>query len=123
MLNSFWGKFAQRTNMTQVEMVTDEDRYFELLLSDAVEVQNMRFVNDEAIEVHFVHTEDFIPPNAKTNVVLAAFTTAHARLKLYSVLEGLEERVLYFDTDSIIYLSREGEWEPDTGDYLGQLTS
>lgn len=66
--------------MTQVEMITDENRYFELLLSDAVEVQNVRFVNDEAIEVHYVHTEDFIPPNAKTNVVLAAFTTAQARL-------------------------------------------
>ena len=33
--------------------------------------------------------------NGKTNVVIAAFTTAHARLKLYSVLEQLDRRVLY----------------------------
>ena len=109
--------------MTQVELINDAERYFDLLTSDAVEVQNARFVNDEIIELHYVHTEDFIPSNAKTNVILAAFTTAHARLKLYSVLEGLGTRVLYYDTDSVIYVSREGEWEPEIGDYLGQLTS
>jgi hypothetical protein len=35
--------------------------------------------------------------------VLACFTTAHARLHLYETLQPLGERVLYFDTDSIIY--------------------
>lgn len=89
--------------MTQVEMIKDPERYFDLLTSDAVEVQNLRVVNDEVIELHYVHANDFIPPNSKTNVVLAAFTTAHARLKLYSVLENLEERVLYFDTGKLKY--------------------
>lgn len=84
--------------MTQVEIVKDPDRYFDLLTSDAVEVQNVRFVNEEIVEMHYIHARDFIPVNAKTNAVLAAFTTAHARLKLYSVIEGLNERVLYFDT-------------------------
>jgi len=95
---SFWGKFAQRTNMTQVEMVKEPERYFDLLTDDSVEVQNVRFVNDEMMEMHDIHSKDFIPANAKTNSVLAAFTTAHARLKLYSILEALNERVLYFDT-------------------------
>jgi len=84
--------------MTQVEIVKDPERYFDLLTSDAVEVQNVRFINDEMVEIHYLHANDFIPANAKTNAVLAAFTTAHARLKLYSVLEELNERVLYFDT-------------------------
>ena len=55
---------------------------------------------------------------------IAAYTTAQARLKLYSFLERLGERVLYYDTDSIIYLSREGsaEYELPLGDYLGDLT-
>lgn len=42
-LSSFWGKFAQRSNMTQVQMINDPERYFDLLTSDAVEVQNARF--------------------------------------------------------------------------------
>ncbi|CAB4025195.1 DNA polymerase [Paramuricea clavata] len=57
----------------------------------------------------------------KANVVIAAFTTAHARLKLYGILEQLNRCVLYFKTDSVIYVLRDGEWEPRTGSYLGKL--
>ena len=49
------------------------------------------------------------------------FTLSHA--KLYFVLELLQQRVLYFDTDSIIYTSKPGEWNPPLGDYLGELTN
>ncbi len=61
--------------------------------------------------------------NFNTNVVLAAFVTAQARLKLYSEIEKLGERVLYFDTDSIIFISKENEYEPSTGEFLGDLTN
>ncbi|TWW60970.1 hypothetical protein D4764_05G0010600 [Takifugu flavidus] len=51
-----------------------------------------------------------------------AFTTAHARLKLYSYLEKLQDRVFYIDTDSLIYLVKEGEKPLELGNYLGDLT-
>ena len=35
----------------------------------------------------------------------------------------LDDRVLYFDTDSCIFISKEGFWEPELGDYLGDLTN
>ena len=35
---------------------------------------------------------------------MACFTTSHARLMLYDKLDYLQEKVLYFDTDSIIYI-------------------
>jgi hypothetical protein len=44
------------------------------------------------------------------------------RLKLYSYLEILQRRVLYFDTDSVIYLSETGAHLLPLGDYLGELT-
>lgn len=55
--------------------------------------------------------------------MLAAFTSAFARLKLYSVLEKLQDRVLYYDTDSVIFVTRGDEWKPKLGDNLGELTS
>ena len=116
-------KFAQRPNMTQVRLISDPAEYFDLLSSDKVNVTDANFINDEIIEVHYENTDEFIEANGKTNVVIAAFTTAHARLKLYSVLAQLDRRVLYFDTGSIIYVSKEGEWEPPTGSYLGELTN
>ena len=116
------GKFAQRPNMTQVRLISDPAEYFDLYSCDKVNVTDANFINDEIIEVHYENTDEFIEANGKTNVVIAAFTTAHARLKLYSVLDQLDRRILYFDTDSIIYVSKEGEWEPPTGSYLGELT-
>jgi hypothetical protein len=44
----------------------------------------------------------------KSNVYIAAFVTAYARLRLYSALELLGRRVCYFDTDSVVYVSEDG---------------
>ena len=107
----------------KVTLISDPAEYFDLLSSDKINVTDANFINDEIIEVHYENTDEFIEANGKTNVVIAAFTTAHACLKLYSVLAQLDRRVLYFDTGSIIYVSKEGEWEPPTGSYLGELTN
>ena len=64
----------------------------------------------------------FVEESGKTNVVIAAYTTTRARLKLYSYLEQLGPRALYADTDSVVYTSRTGEWKPELGDYLGDIT-
>lgn len=52
---------------------------------------------------------------------IAAFTTCHARMKLYKELNRLQKDILYFDTDSIIYKTT-GENDPPLGNYLGDLT-
>ena len=59
----------------------------------------------------------------KTNEVIASFTTCWARLKLYDVVDFLGERVLYMDTDSVIFKAKEGDSMPSLGDYLGELTN
>lgn len=64
--------------------------------------------------------EEVIPSNT-TNIFTAAFTTAWALLELYKYLEQLQEQVLDFDTDSIIYLGREGLPQVETGPFLGQM--
>ncbi|KAM9364765.1 uncharacterized protein KZ484_010936 [Pholidichthys leucotaenia] len=48
--------------------------------------------------------------------------TAHVHLKLYGYLEKLQERVLYIDTDSLIYVVKNGEMPLELGNYLGDLT-
>ena len=66
--------------MPQVELVKDPERYFQLLTCQSTQVKNIQFVNNECVEVHYTRGDDFIPTSDKTNVVIAAFTTAHARL-------------------------------------------
>ena len=47
--------------------------------------------------------ETFMTPKAKANVVIAAFTTSHARLRLFKTMERLGmERLLYYDTGNFV---------------------
>ncbi|XP_071964130.1 uncharacterized protein [Antedon mediterranea] len=123
MLNSFWGKFGQRENLTRIKYTQDPNEVYDILSNPRVVVHDLNFVNDDLAEIKYEDEEQFVEVNRKVNVVIAAFTTALARLKLYELLEKLQERVLYYDTDSVIFVSKPGVWDPPLGDYLGQLTT
>ena len=118
----FLGKFAQRSNLTKTKMVTEPKEFFQFFDPAKYEVSDARLVNDETVEVHYKEKDEFAEQNDKVNIVIAAFTTAYARLKLYDLLDLLQERVLYYDTDSVIYVHEPGKPDPPLGNYLGDLT-
>lgn len=122
MLNSFWGKFGQRANLEQVDFVTEPNIYFDKLTSDQEVVTAVNYVSNDMIEMRWKYAESFANSNTNTNVVIAAYTTAQARLKLFSYLDNLGQRALYADTDSVIFTAKDGEWKPVLGDYLGDMT-
>ena len=123
MLNSMWGKFGQRQNKTQVEEFNDPPKFHSFLNSDTLDVRHVSVVNDDIVEVHYQLQEEDIPVSPNLNVFVACFTTCWARLRLYEALELLGQRVLYFDTDSVICLEEPGQPNPPLGDYLGHFTS
>ena len=90
-LNSFYGKFGQRTNLKKTKFVTDVASLYKL------------FTDPSKVVTEYKHSEDFEPLSVNTNVVIAAFCTSWARLKLWSVMNKLGSNVLYHDTDSIIF--------------------
>ena len=118
----FVGKFAQRLNLSKTKEVTEPKDLYAYLNSDQYEVKDVQMLNDETVEIQYVEKEGFVEENDKVNIVIAAFTTAYARLKLYDLLDLLQERVLYYDTDSVVYVHEPGKPDPPLGDYLGDLT-
>ena len=108
--------------MTQTKRVTEPKELFEYLDSDQYEVSEALMVNDETVEIQYTNKDEFVEEKGKVNIVIAAFITAYARLKLYDLLDLLQERVLYYDTDSVIYVHEPGKSDPPLGDYLGDLT-
>ena len=118
----FIGKFAQRLNLSKNERVTEPKEFYAYLDSDQYIVKEAQMINDETVEIHYLEKEGFVEENKKVNIVIAAFTTAYARLKLYDLLDLLQERVLYYDTDSVVYVHEPGKPDPQLGDYLGELT-
>ena len=123
MLNSMWGKFGQRLNKTQVRAFDDPHQFHQFLDTDTLDVRNVFVINDDKVEVHYQYQDKNIPVSPNLNIFVAAFTTCRARLKLYEALEQLGERVLYYDTDSVLFLQDQGQTNPDVGNYLGEFTS
>lgn len=109
--------------MEQVDYITEPAAFFAMLNSDTQDVTYINFVNEETVEMRWKYVDEFVEISDKTNVIIAAYTTAQARLKLYGYLDMLGDRLLYCDTDSIVFSSRPGEPEPPLGDYLGDLTN
>ena len=108
--------------MPQIKYISEPAEYFDMLTSDQILVMGIHFVSDEMVEMRYQYKEEFVEESESTNIFMAANTTAQARLKLYSYLEQLGPRALYADTYSVVYTSRPGEWKPELGDYLGDLT-
>ena len=122
-LNSLWGKLAQRDNMTKTEYVSDPSVYFELVTNPLKKVKNVEVFGEQFLLINWEDLESIVEPHACSNVVVGSFVTAQARLKLYGVLHQLDKRVLYFDTDSIIYIHKPELWNPEIiNNRLGEWT-
>ena len=122
MLNSFWGRFGMNTNKTQYMIISNPAQWFEMLSDNQYIIHNADLSHPGYIQVFYSHNISMYDEGCQTSVTLAAFVTCQARLKLYGELKKLDSRVLYFDTDSILYVSKKDEYEPALGDYLGDFT-
>lgn len=80
----------------------------QFLDSDQNDIRYVSPLTEERAEVDSKKEHDDRGVSPNFNVFIAAFTTCWAWLRLYEVLELLDERVLYFDTDSVIFLHRLG---------------
>ena len=123
-MNSLFGKFAQRNNLPQTELINQIERFFELMFSNRYQITYFTFISHDIALVQFKDGRDFISlPNKTSNVFISSFITSFARLQLYSYLEQLDENlILYCDTDSLIYVSPTGEHILELGSHLGELT-
>ena len=79
-------------------------------------------MNQDVLYVRFAYSKMVRRDNPNINVVLAAYTTCMARLHLSSLMNPLGERIIYVDTDSIIFVTRDNWYEPLPGPLLGELT-
>jgi len=123
LLNGFWGKLAQRENQAKTTIIDQPHVLLEFLANPSLEVEGMQEINETKIVVNWCYKEEAADMLTFTSVPIASYVTAQARLKLYSYLEKLGERVMYYDTDAVIFTSREDtdEWTVPTGSYLGDM--
>ena len=121
-LNSLWGKFGQRLNLTQTKYVMKPQEFYNVLLDDTVDDLYIQFLTDDMVQMNYNLKNKFVDNHNNTNIFVAAFTTSHAREMLYGVLDKLGDQVLGYDTDSCWYVDKPEGNVIETGDSLGDLT-
>ena len=108
--------------MAQTKYVTEASEFYELLLDNKLDNLNIQLINDDMVQMTYNFKDQFVDNSKNTNICIACFTTSHARLMLYNKLDRLQEKVLHFDTDSIIYVDN-GTKVAKTGDMFGEMTN
>ena len=100
----------------------DPAHLFSLISDATLDISTLRLCTDDILEAVYTSVKDNDVKGTKTNIFVVAFNTCHARLKLYEYLDTLQQQVLYYDTDSVVYKWRPGQPSIATGDFLGDIT-
>ena len=110
--------------MSKKAEVTSRLEFLKLITDDKLDIEAVIELSDERLVVTYKLKEDFVEGGGSSNVIIAAFTTAQARLKLYDLISKLGDRCCYFDTDSVFWINRFGsnDYTPPVGTFLGDLT-
>uniref|UniRef100_A0A914PEI1 DNA-directed DNA polymerase n=1 Tax=Panagrolaimus davidi TaxID=227884 RepID=A0A914PEI1_9BILA len=121
MANSLWGKLAQRSNLSKIE-ITKSAQAFHILMNDnTIEVLDITHINESTDRLVTRKKEEFQAEGKTTCLPVACFVTSQARLKLYEFMEQVDGLILYVDTDSIFYVLRHLAIPVEEGIYLGQM--
>lgn len=93
-------------------MLNMASKLFGLLHGNEIEVNSTLPVNDETLNVSWLYRPKALESSWSTNVVVAAFMTTQSRLKLHKFRQTHKvPRMLYYDTDSGIYVGRPGIYD------------
>ena len=127
MMNSAWGKHAQRPIMPEVAIWSCKENteeifnFFENCSANNYEFHNGTFLNEDSIMYKYSVSGKNTRPDLHGGYLPAAlFVPAYGRLQLWEQLQKLDKRVLMNDTDSIVYIYDPDLYNIPEGGLLGQ---
>ena len=122
LINSLWGRFGLRRDLPMHVFVSDANEICEVMDRQEHTITNLLPMHENIVLMTYKKSDpDFYEMNNDANIYIAACTTAYGRIELYQKMKMLQERVVYCDTDSIIYIH--GQNDLQTGPFLGELTN
>jgi len=106
-LNALWGKFAQKSSKAQHTTVYGMQQFLDLWNDKKIQQSSCMFreISPGVYKASYNLKEEFIEPVRHGNIFIAAKVTETARCVLHrQMLRIGPERIIYCDTDSIIFL-------------------
>lgn len=127
MINSAWGKHAQRPIMPEADIfdfATDMNRvydFFQNLTSRVYTFKDSIVLSENKVMYRFQKDGSTANPDLHGGYLPAAlFVPAYGRMQLWEQLHKLGKRVLMCDTDSIVYIKDPNGYNIPQGDMLGE---
>lgn len=125
-LNSLWGKLCQRPQFDFTQHVSLDD-FLRLEEEEELGLYDPKLklkINDDSWFVRGKYTQktqtlQLQENRRKVSPAIGSFITMYGRTMLLEQMERLGKRVLYHDTDSIVYERREGDYNIPLGKCLG----
>ena len=77
-LNSFYGKFGQKSNMKKTVYITEYEKLYNLLTDRTRKIKDFHMLDVAMVAVEYVQNANVIETNTKTNVVVASFCMSYA---------------------------------------------
>ena len=127
MLNCLWGKLAQDDEQrTNTKIVYDKQTWLrEIYNNPCINQKTIRYraMAGGAYTCYYHENKEYAKPNKRVNVYLASAVTAWARCILhYQMKEVGPDKVLYCDTDSVVFLKSRQDTREFVGRGLGKWT-
>jgi len=124
LLNSLWGKFAQKADHTNIEYTRTPLQFHKLLKDPTLEIIDVCHLNENLDRVQTRKKTALQKAPYTNNIPVAAFVTSHARLFLFErfmEVDAVGGTLLYGDTDSALYAMPTNGPRIKEGNALGQM--
>ena len=125
-LNSLYGKFSMRNNLSHTKVIVEPSEFFDLFLDQRYEVQYFMPVSENAMRVCYKERKEYVEEHNVSNIIISLFVTSYGRLVLYDYMRQVQDTpgagVLYTDTDSICYFYEIGNDPITEGKFLGDMS-
>lgn len=125
--NCGWGKHCQAAIKDQKILANygakdGEERVYAMYANVSTGISSLKNVTPFTDNVFcYTFTEDTAKPNlANSYLAAGAHVPDYGRLTLWKQMHALGKRVIYNDTDSVVYHYVPGEYEVEQGDMWGQ---
>jgi hypothetical protein len=106
-LNCLWGKLCQKSATENEMFIFGYKQYMEILCHFKIEQKSLKFrhLNGNVFKVRYKKLDTLTEKNPFLNIPIAAAVTGHAQVILMRQMFKIgPERILYCDTDSIMFL-------------------
>ena len=124
-LNSSWGKFVQRVDRVNTQIITQRSALDKWLQDEGRHEKQFLLLSPQAMLLKDKHKETFLKGTNKGNFVHGCFVTMGGRMKLMEAMDAITnpKQVKYVDTDSIFFTQKKNEvFDLPLGSQFGKLS-